>query len=81
MTTKATSLFILAFMLIAISAGHSEAGTRFGGGIHYLKTMGDIKDHPDFDDNAIGFMGSVLFTGPLARLEDDDSASGICHAR
>ena len=35
------------------------AGTRIGGGIHYLKTVGDIKDSPDFDENAIGFLGLV----------------------
>lgn len=71
MTKKLISLFILVLMLIVVGAGHSEAGTRFGGGLHYLKTLGDIKDSPEVDENAFGFMGSVLFTGQLLRLEAD----------
>ncbi|HEQ97906.1 MAG TPA: hypothetical protein ENO22_01030 [candidate division Zixibacteria bacterium] len=52
-----------------ILASPAEAGTRFGGGIHYLRTLGDIKDAPEFDENAVGFMGSVLFTHTMFRLE------------
>jgi hypothetical protein len=51
-----------------------QAGTRIGGGIHYLRTVGDIKDSPGLDPNDVGIMGSILFTGTLLRLEGDVEA-------
>jgi hypothetical protein len=47
------------------------AGTKFGGGIHYLRTVGDLKDTPGWDKNAIGFMASVKFPAPLIHFEGD----------
>jgi hypothetical protein len=63
-------LTLLCGLLIVI-AGPASAGTRIGGGIHYLQTLGDIKDSPGFDENAIGFLGSVAFTGTMVRFEAD----------
>ncbi|MCB1182517.1 hypothetical protein KDM41_03715 [bacterium] len=57
--------------LAVLAASPAAAGAKLGGGIHYLKTVGDLKDVEGFDDSAIGFMGSVAFDGPLLRLEGD----------
>jgi hypothetical protein len=63
---------LLAFSFsLLLSTPPAEADVRIGGGIHYLRTLGDIKDAPEFDENAIGFMGSVLFTHMMFRLEGD----------
>jgi hypothetical protein len=37
--------------LIAFSAEAAFAGNQIGGGIHYLATVGDIKDSPEVDNN------------------------------
>ncbi len=73
MKSKVTITIMLMACLMAFAAT-TEAGMRFGGGIHYLRTLGDIKDAPEFDENAIGFMGSVVLTGKLLRLEADVEA-------
>lgn len=65
---------ILSTLLIAVLLGGIyspvQAGTRIGGGIHYLRTLGNIKDSPDFKENAIGYMGSII-TGTALRIEGD----------
>lgn len=47
----------------------AQAGTRIGGGIHYLRTLGDIKDSPGFDENAVGFLGSAAFVADPVRVD------------
>lgn len=42
---------------------------RLGGGVHYLRTVGDIKDDEGFDENATGILGSVMLPLPAVRLE------------
>ena len=49
----------------------SARGFRLGGGVHYMKVLGDIKDDPNFDENAFAFMASVDFKVPLVRIEGD----------
>ena len=71
MSTKHVVRIALTFCLVSLLAVPAFAGTRIGGGIHYLKTVGDIKDAPGFDENAIGFMGSIAFSGSLLRFEGD----------
>lgn len=72
MRAKIMLTALLAALILSLAvAGPAEAGTRLGGGIHYLRTLGDIKDSPEWDENAIGFMGSIVFTGQLLRLEGD----------
>jgi hypothetical protein len=64
------SLLILCALVLFVAP--ASAGTRFGGGLHYLKTVGDIKDTPEFDDSAFGFLGSVEFgAGSLLRVDAD----------
>jgi hypothetical protein len=39
----------------------AKCGHSLGLGVHYLKTLGDIKDVPGFDENAFGFIASYQF--------------------
>ena len=64
-------ILLPALACIFILTASADAGIRFGGGLHYLRTVGEIKDSPEFDENSVGFMGSVLFTQTLLRLEAD----------
>ncbi len=63
--------FLLPAALVLLLAAPASAGAQLGAGIHYLKTVGDLKDAEGFDDSAIGYMGSISFSGPLFRLEGD----------
>ncbi len=56
---------------ILVDATTAAAGMRFGGGIHYLRTLGDIKDAEEFDENSIGFMASLTYGLALVRVEAD----------
>jgi hypothetical protein len=56
-------------MLLPVAVGVAEAG-RLGGGVHYLRTLGDIEDH-GFDSNAFSILGSYQFAGPLLKFEAD----------
>lgn len=49
----------------------AECQHRIGGGIHYLRTLGSIKDHPEWDSNAIGYMLSYQYVFGSIRLEGD----------
>jgi hypothetical protein len=62
---------LLAVALVVALALPAAAGTRIGGGIHYLKTVGDIKDSAEFDENSLGFMASAAFSGSMLRFEGD----------
>jgi hypothetical protein len=58
--------------LIALSAGAAFAGSQIGGGIHYLATVGDIKDSPQIDDSNFNFVASYKWTGAgLIAFEGD----------
>lgn len=56
---------------ILAQAGTAAAGLRLGGGIHYLRTLGDIKDAEGFDENAIGIMASATYSFAMVRVEGD----------
>ena len=72
MKRNSTALVVTTFLICLFALGIStEAGTRFGGGIHYLKTLGEIKDAPEFDENAVGIMASIVLTDALMRIEGD----------
>ena len=64
---------VLAAMLVMAGgvADDAECGHQLGGGIHYLKTLGSIKDHPEWDSNAIGFLVSYRYKMPLIKIEAD----------
>jgi len=66
-------MFVLAVIVLSatLSASSADAGLRVGGGIHYLRTVGDLKDQEGFDENAISFLGSVKYGFGLLTLEGD----------
>lgn len=59
------------FLLSTGAGDPANCGHRIGGGIHYLRTLGDIKDIPEWDPNAVGFMISYQFTTSLIKIEGD----------
>ena len=63
---------ILAGMLTAGGLlDDARCGHQLGGGIHYLKTLGDIKDVPEWDSNSIGFLVSYRYKMSLIKIEGD----------
>lgn len=68
---KSMTVIMAAFICMLVLGITAEAGSRLGGGIHYLRTVGEIKDIDGFDENAVGFMGSFLLTQSILRLEAD----------
>jgi hypothetical protein len=56
---------------VVAQASTAAAGLRLGGGIHYLRTLGDIKDAEGFDENAIGIMLSAAYSLAMVRVEGD----------
>jgi hypothetical protein len=69
--TRSLTLFLLAAVLIVGLVSTSNAGLRLGGGIHYLRTVGDMKDLDGFDENSIGILGSVKYKTGLFTIEGD----------
>jgi hypothetical protein len=62
-------------MIIALSvgclAGKADAGMRLGAGIHYLRTVGDLKDTPGFDKDDLSFLVSLKYGLGLIKVEGD----------
>ena len=71
MTARLTPRLLLLTCAAILLLAPALASARIGGGIHYLRTLGDIKDSPDFDEDSIGFLGALDFDGNLIRLEAD----------
>jgi len=69
--TKLATLAAAVIVSIAAFSAEASADVRIGGGIHYLKTVGDLKDASGFDDQSVGFLGGVRLVGPLLTLEGD----------
>ena len=68
-----TGILSLALLLIAATA--SAGPHRIGGGIHYLRNLGELKtgsiSSSDFTKNSIGIIGSYQFRPGLVRFEGD----------
>ena len=62
-------ILMMPLVFLGISATDSQAG--LGLGVHYLNTLGDIKDAPEFDSSAFGFMGAYSFGLGLINFEAD----------
>ena len=60
---------IAALVAAAGVVDEAECGSQIGAGIHYLRTVGDIKDSPDWNPDAVGFMASYRYTMPLIKIE------------
>ena len=70
---RLTVLTVLVAMLVLAGglADRAECQHRLGGGIHYLRTLGGIKDSPGWDANAVGYMVSYQYAIGSIRLEGD----------
>ena len=60
---------IIPLVFLGVTATESQAG--LGLGVHYLNTLGDIKDHPEFDSSAFGFLGAYSMGAGLINFEVD----------
>jgi hypothetical protein len=66
----ASTIVVLGLVGIA-TTGHAQLGLRAGGGIHYLRTVGDIKNDPAFDKNAYNLVASAQLDLGFIRAEGD----------
>jgi len=64
-------VLVLGCLLVCATYGESYCGHRIGGGLHYLRTLGDIQDVPEFDANSLGFLASYQYTFTLLKIEGD----------
>jgi hypothetical protein len=66
------SPILIAAVLLAWS-GVANAQHRLGGGIHYLRNLGDITDSGavDLNQNSVSLIGSYQYKAKLLRVEGD----------
>ncbi len=68
---RLATVMLISIMLAGAFAPCTQAEHLLGGGVEYLKTLGDIKDEPEFDSNAFGIIGSYQYNGGLLKFEAD----------
>ncbi|HEX5133188.1 MAG TPA: hypothetical protein VFX92_11970 [Candidatus Krumholzibacteria bacterium] len=64
------SLIAIVGVILSTWAGGALAGSKIGGGIHYLHNLGDIKD-AGLEQDSFSLLGSYQFAGPLLKFEGD----------
>ncbi len=67
-------IFMLAVVVLAAGGlfeGARSGEHQLGGGIHYLETLGDIKDVPEWDSSSLGWMISYRYKMTLIKIEAD----------
>ena len=68
---RSLCLLVVSFVLVGALVAPVQAAGRFGGGVHYLKTLGDIKDTDEFDEDALGFLASYQLDLLMLKVEGD----------
>lgn len=68
---KRTVILAVAALCVLFAASASQAGLSLGAGIHYLKTVGDIADAPEFDSSAFNVVASAQMGLGLFKIEGD----------
>lgn len=75
---RSTRIAILGFVALGLflGGGVAQAGSRLGGGLHYLRNLGDIKQDTsggdlDLSQDSFGLVGSYQFVTPLVKIEGD----------
>jgi len=58
-------------VLFTATTSRAELGFRLGGGLHYVKTVGDIKETPEFDSNALNLVAAAKVGSGLIKFEGD----------
>lgn len=70
MKSSILSVVLVCLSLVAIQpASAAQSDHLLGVGVNYLKTLGDIKDNSDFDEDAISFLGTYQFQMEFLKLE------------
>ena len=57
MNNRMLIVWLSAFMIPALTSS-AETEHRIGGGVHYLRTIGDIEDDDNFDEDSLSFSAS-----------------------
>ena len=68
---RSLCLLVVSLVLPGALAAPALAAGRFGGGVHYLKALGDIKDDDELDENAFGFLASYQTNFLMLKVEGD----------
>jgi len=68
---KRIILMAVVIPLVILGAGATDSQAGLGLGVHYLNTLGDIKDHQDFDSSAFGFLAVYSMGVGLINFEAD----------
>ena len=71
---KRLMIAALAVALVApVLVSTANAGSSIGGGIHYLRNLGDLKKDSsvDLSQDSFSLMGSYQWSGPLLKVEAD----------
>ncbi len=71
MKSKSTAICVVCLLLVASIPGTAECQGSIGGGIHYLRTLGSIKDSSEWDPDAVGFLVSYQYDLTIIKLEAD----------
>ncbi len=67
---RLTCLLVLILVLVGVATSPALAG-RIGGGVEYMRTLGDIKDEEEFNPDALAFLASYQMDLTLLKLEAD----------
>jgi len=65
------TLVITMVSVLALGLGATDSRAGLGLGVHYLNTVGDMKDAEGFDSSAFGFIGGFSFGASLINFEAD----------
>ncbi len=68
---RRTTIGMVAALCVLFAASASHAMFSLGAGIHYMKTVGDIKDAPEFDENAYNLVASAQMSLLMFKVEGD----------
>ena len=70
---KRKSIWTIAALCVLFAATSSRAqlGLQLGGGVHYVKTVGDIKDSPEFDSNDFNLVAAAKVGLGILKCEGD----------
>ena len=65
------TLMVLLIPLGFLGATATDSQAGLGLGVHYLNTLGDLKDHAEFDSSNFGFLGAYTLGAGLINFEVD----------
>ncbi len=70
---RRNTIWTIAALCVLFTAETSRAqlGLQLGGGVHYVRTVGDIKGAPEFDSNAFNLVGAAKMGLGLIKFEGD----------